>query len=184
MGVDVAVMKLGAVILPATTALGGPGTSPTDSRVAGGSHTSSPTPRRPRSSPTFPATTAGSRLVMHRLCGEATATPNPSPAQSRSTRRPRRTTRCSSTSRRARRAIPSSSSTLTAHIPSVTCRRCTSSGCGRGTFTSISAHRDGRSMPGVRFFSPPPGSPSPRSWPTTTPDSTRRGFWRCCSMWP
>ena len=71
-----------------------------------------------------------------------------------STRAPRPTTGCCSTSPPARRAGPSWSSTPRCPTPSATCRRCTGSACGPATCTSTSPRPGWAKHAWSCFFAP------------------------------
>ena len=173
-----AAMKLGAVMIPASTLLG-----PDDlvDRVDRGdvkavvaaddlARGSTTCPGRRSESPW--ATTyqrAGSRSPTP-AAADAAFTPDAG-------RRPM--IRCCSTSPRARPRSPSWCCTPIAATRSATCPPCTGSGSSPATSTSTSPRQAGPSTPGAA--SSPRGTPRPRSSSTTTPASTPPP---CSTRWP
>ena len=156
-----AVIKLGAVVMPTTTAVG-PGdlVDRMDARLRAGRHHQRPrgaqvrrragrlrADRRGRV-----GDAVGSRPT--RRAGPTTPHTAASRCGPPSTRARRPTTACSSTSRRERRAGPSSSSTPRRPTPRATCRRCTGSGCSRATCTSTSAAPGWAKHAWSSFFAP------------------------------
>ena len=177
-----ACMKLGAVVIPATTLL-----TATDI-----------TDRVERGHVSHVITGAGSTGAFEDVPGDYTRivvgggvpgwTDYPAPGRTTRTARstwpwsrgsPAATTRCCSTSRPGRRPSPSWSSTPTCPTRSGTCPRCTGSACARATSTSTSPPRAGPSTRGAP--SSPRGTPRRRSSWSTRPGSTRDGCWR---RWP
>ena len=127
-----AAIKLGAVIIPATTLLNRDDLA---DRFARGRvrHVVAAADSAPPSSPTCPATTPGSRSAGPHpagIAGRPGTTRRPGSFQ---TARPGRATPCCSISPRARRPSRSWSSTAIRAIRSGTSRRCTISACVRAT---------------------------------------------------
>ena len=166
-----AVMKLGAVIMPTTTALG-----PADliDRIerGGARHVlanAADTGKFDEVPGDYTRIAVGGAPdgwlayadTRGAAAGRRPATPARCPA-----------TRCSSTSPAARPAGRSWSSTPRSATRSATCRRCTGSACSPATCTSTSARPAGPSTPGAA--SSRRGSPRRRSTSTTTRASTRR----------
>ena len=154
-----AVIKLGAVVMPTTTAVG-PGDL-VDRMERGAAravitnasevHKFDDVPGdylRIAVGAADPAGTPTGRA------GRTTPPRMPSTCRPPNTRARDPTTACCSTSRPARRAGPSSSSTPSAPTPSGTCRRCTGWACSPATCTSTSAAPVGPSTRGPRFFAP------------------------------
>ena len=147
-----AAMKLGAVIIPATTLLA-PATCVDRVERGDARHVVVDAGDAPKF--------AGRSRRLHADRGRRAASPGwlPLPRRrraprptSRPTGRPRPTIRCCSTSPRA----PPPKPKLVEHtprvaIPSGTCRRCTGSACGRATCTSTSPPPAGPSTPGARL---------------------------------
>ena len=161
-----ACIKLGAVVIPATTLLharrpadridrgevrhviAAPPTLAEVRRRAGARTRASPSATGRRAGTTSPTADARRRLHARR-------------------RRRAPTTRCSSTSLRARRRSRSWCCTRTRATRSATCRRCTGSACSRATSTSTSRRPAGPSTPGAA--SSRRGTPGAASSSSTTP---------------
>ena len=150
-----AVIKLGAVVMPTTTAVGpgdlvdrmerGAARAVITNAVRGAQVRRRARRLRPhRGRWSRPGGHRHGRLGAPRG-GTTTSTSRPP-----STRARRPTTGCCSTSPPARRAGPSSSSTPSAPTPSGTSRRCTGSACSPATCTSTSAAPAGPSTRGPR----------------------------------
>ena len=156
-----AAMKLGAVVIPATTQLRAADVADRLDRggarhvVVAASATDAFAERARRLHPHRGGRRAGG------LAGLRRGGRRPRPT-SRRTASPVPTTRCCSTSPPAPRRGPSSSSTPMRPTPSGTCRRCTGSGWSPATCTSTSPRRAGRSTPGATCS--PRGTPRRACW--------------------
>ena len=140
-------MRLGAVVIPATTQLTADDVDDRH-RARRGRATSSPT-REGAAKLRAPERLGVQARDRRRAPGFATLRRRARGAgRARARARRARAIRCSSTSRRARPRSRSSCCTRTRAIPSATCRRCTGSACAKATCTRTSARRAGPSTRG------------------------------------
>ena len=156
-----AAMKLGVVVIPATTLLTGEELA---DRVERG-RARMIVADEDQVAKCAGLSRDGVRVRQHQRVSRSTAgcrsaMPTRLRPSSRRTVRPTPTTRCCSISPRAPRPSPSWCATAIAATPWARCRPCTGSACSRATCTSTSPRRAGPSTPGAP--SSRPGTPAPR----------------------
>ena len=144
-------MKLGVVVIPATTLLtaGRTAGSARSRPRAGGGGDAGPGRQVRQSSRRASSSASSSARVRRSRAGCRSSRPRSFRKRSRRTDRPTPTIRCCSISPRARRRSQSWCATASAAIPSARCRPCTGSACSRATCISTSPRRAGPSMPGA-----------------------------------